>query len=63
MLVGAPGCISTGFSEWMETLGIKLNVGMFSRNPIYPLPREGFFTHISVATITMFPDTSLISSN
>ena len=36
---------------------------MFSRNPIYPLPREGLFPHISVATITTFPGTSLISSD
>ena len=36
---------------------------MFSRNPIYPLPFEGLFPHMSVATITTFPDTSLISSN
>ena len=35
---------------------------MFSRNPIHPLPREGLFPHISVATITTFPGTSLISS-
>ena len=32
-------------------------------NPTYPLPREGHFPHISVATITMFPGSSLISSN
>ena len=36
---------------------------MFSCNSIYSLPREGFFLHISVATITTFPVTSLISSN
>ena len=36
---------------------------MFSCNPIYPLPCEGHFPHISVATITTFPGTSLISSN
>ena len=31
--------------------------------PYIPLPREGLFPHISVATITTFPGTSLISSN
>ena len=36
---------------------------MFSHNPIYPLPGEGLFPHISVATITTFPGVSLISSN
>ena len=36
---------------------------MFSCNPIYPLPHEGLFLHISVATITTFPGASLISSN
>ena len=41
----------------------KIVKSMFSRNPIYPLPREGLFPHISVATITTFPGTSLISSN
>ena len=35
----------------------------FSRNPVYQLTREGHFPHISVATIAMFPGTSLISSN
>ena len=28
VVVGALGCISKGFSGWMDTLGIKLNVGM-----------------------------------
>ena len=32
---------------------------MFSRNPIYPLPSEGFFLHISLVTISMFPGTSI----
>ena len=41
----------------------KIVKSMFSRNPIYPLPREGLFPHISVATITTFPGKSLISSN
>ena len=27
-VVGALGCISKGFSGWMRTLSIKLNVGM-----------------------------------
>lgn len=36
---------------------------MFSRKPIYLLPRKGFFPHISVATKNKFPDTILISSN
>ena len=28
MVVGALECISKGFSGWMDTLGIHLNVGM-----------------------------------
>ena len=36
---------------------------MFSRNLIYPLPREGLFPYISVATVTRSPGISLISSN
>ena len=28
VVVGALGCISKAFSGWMDTLGIKLNVGM-----------------------------------
>ena len=36
---------------------------MFSHNNIYSLPHEGHFLHISVATVTMFLDTGLISSN
>ena len=36
---------------------------MFSRNPIYPLPREGLFPHISVATITTFPGTNIFKLN
>ena len=39
----------------------KIVKSVFSRNPI--LPRGGLFPHMSVATITMFPGTSLISSN
>ena len=30
--VGALGCISKGFSGWMETLGIKLDVGMLQKS-------------------------------
>ena len=32
MVIGALGCISKGFSEWMDTLGIKLNVGMVQKS-------------------------------
>ena len=32
VVVGALGCISKGFSEWMDTLGIKLNVGMVQKS-------------------------------
>ena len=32
VIVGALGCISKGFSEWMDTLGIKLNVGMAQKS-------------------------------
>ena len=32
MDVGAPGCFSKGFSEWMDTLGIKLNVEMVQKS-------------------------------
>ena len=28
VVVGALGCISKSFSGWMDTLGIKLNVGI-----------------------------------
>ena len=28
VLVGALGCISKDFGAWMDTLGVKLNVGM-----------------------------------
>ena len=31
VVVGALGCISKGFSGWMDTLGIKLNVGMVQK--------------------------------
>ena len=31
MVVGALGCISKGFSGWMDTLGNKLNVGMVQK--------------------------------
>ena len=32
VVVGALGCISKGFSGWMGTLGIKLNVGMVQKS-------------------------------
>ena len=32
VIVGALGCISKGFSGWMDTLGIKLNVGMVQKS-------------------------------
>ena len=32
VVVGALGCISKGFSGWMETLGIKLVVGMIQKS-------------------------------
>ena len=32
VIVGALECISKGFSEWMDTLGIKLNVGMVEKS-------------------------------
>ena len=32
VVVGALGCISKGFSGWMDTLGIKLNVGMIQKS-------------------------------
>ena len=32
MVVGALGCISKGFSGWMGTHGIKLNVGMVQKS-------------------------------
>ena len=31
VIVGALGCISKGFSGWMDTLGIKLDVGMVQK--------------------------------
>ena len=31
VVVGAMGGISKGFSEWMDTIGIKLNVGMVQK--------------------------------
>ena len=31
VVVGALGCISKGFSGWLDTLGIKLNVGMVQK--------------------------------
>ena len=32
MIVRAVGCISKCFSEWMDTLGIKLGVGMVQKS-------------------------------
>ena len=32
VVVGALGCIRKGFSGWMDTLGIKLNVGMVQKS-------------------------------
>ena len=32
VVVGALGCISKSFSGWMDTLGIKLNVGMVQKS-------------------------------
>ena len=32
MVIGALGCISKGFSGWMDTIGIKLNVGMVQKS-------------------------------
>ena len=32
VVVGALECISKGFSGWMDTLGIKLNVGMVQKS-------------------------------
>ena len=32
VVIGALGCISKGFSGWMETLGIKLDVGMLQKS-------------------------------
>ena len=32
VVVGALGCISKSFNGWMETLGIKLNVGMVQKS-------------------------------
>ena len=35
VVVGALGCISKGFSRWMDTLGIKLNVGMVQKSALF----------------------------
>ena len=32
VVVGALGCISKGLSGWMDTLGIKLNIGMIQKS-------------------------------
>ena len=34
VVVGALGCISKGFSGWVDTLGIKLDVGMLQK-PVF----------------------------
>ena len=31
MVVGALGCISKGFSRWMDILSIKLSIGMVQK--------------------------------
>ena len=35
VVVGALRCISKGFSRWMDTLGIKLNVGMVQKSALF----------------------------
>ena len=35
VVVGALGCIRKGFSRWMDTLGIKLNVGMVQKSVLF----------------------------
>ena len=32
VVLGALGCSSKGFSGWMDTLGIKLNIGMVQKS-------------------------------
>ena len=32
LVVGALGCISNDFSGWIDTLGIKFNVGMVQKS-------------------------------
>ena len=39
VVVGALGCISKGFSGWMDTLGIKLNVGMVQKSVLLGIAR------------------------
>ena len=39
VIVGALGCISKGFSGWMDTLGIKLNVGMVQKSVLLATAR------------------------
>ena len=39
VVVGALGCISKGFSGWMDTLGIKLNVGMVQKSVLLATAR------------------------
>ena len=39
VVLGALGCISKGFSGWMDTLGIKLNVGMVQKSVLLETAR------------------------
>ena len=39
MVVGALGCISKGFSGWMDTFGIKLNVGIVQKSVLLETAR------------------------
>ena len=39
VVVGALGCITKGFSGWMDILGIKLNVGMVQKSVLLGTPR------------------------
>ena len=39
VVVGALGYISKGFSGWMDTLGIKLNVGMVQKSVLLGIAR------------------------
>ena len=32
MVVGALGCISRGFSRWMDIISIKLSIGMVQKS-------------------------------
>ena len=39
VVVGALWCISKGFTGWMDTFGIKLNVGMVQKSVLLGTPR------------------------